>query len=37
MNAADDGMKLPIPGDSEAGCERRRGIGADRPASGLRA
>ena len=28
MSAADDGMKLPIPGYSEAGCERRRGIGA---------
>ena len=34
MNAADDGMKLPIPDDGEAGCERRRGIGAGRAQRG---
>ncbi len=34
MNAPDDGMKLPIPGDSEAGCDRRRGVGAGRAPRG---
>src|SRR3546814_15516526 len=34
MNAANDGMKLLIPGDGEAGCERRRGVGAGRTARG---